>query len=176
MVVTAPLMLPFDFGLKLTLIVHFALPAKLLPHGVAPLPTTAYSPLAEKPMVRAVLRLLVRVTVLAALVAPTAIVPKVRLMGDSEIAVSPIPDRFTTRGDPAALSSTVISPEMLPETEGLKVAVMVHLAPTAKVDGLIGQVVLLAKFPLAVIEFIVNLVVPLLVSVRAFPALVVFSS
>jgi len=46
-------------------------------------------------MVRAVLRLLVRVTVLAALVVPAEIVPKARVAGEREIAVSPIPDRFT---------------------------------------------------------------------------------
>jgi len=40
-IVTAPLMLPFDLGLKVALIVHLALPAKVLPQGVAPLPITA---------------------------------------------------------------------------------------------------------------------------------------
>jgi len=53
---------------------------------------------------------------------------------------------------------------------------IVHLAPTAKVDGLIEQVLLWVKFPLAFIDVIANAVVPLLVSVMAFPALVVFSS
>jgi hypothetical protein len=38
---------------------------------------------------------------------------------------------------------------------------IVQWAPAAKVDGLTGQVVLLAKFPLATIEFIFSGAVPL---------------
>jgi hypothetical protein len=89
-----------------------------------------------------------------------------------------VPARLTDWGETTALSLIVISPEMLPATEGVKVTVIVQLAPAAKVDGLTGQVLLLAKFPLAVIEF--NLLptrwCPLLVSVTAFPALVAFSN
>jgi len=127
-------------------------------------------------MVRAVPKLLVRVTALAALLVPTAIVPKARLAGERETGVSPVPDRLTIWGETTALSLMVISPEMLPVTEGVKVTVIVHVAPAAKVDGLNGHVLLLAKFPLAVIEFIANPALPLLVSVTAFPALVAFSN
>ena len=127
-------------------------------------------------MVRAVLKLFVRFTVFAVLLAPTVSVPKARLVGEREIDVSPVPARFTNWGETTALSLIVISPEMLPATEGVKVTMIVHLAPTAKVDGLIEQVLLWVKFPLAFIDVIANAVVPLLVSVMAFPALVVFSS
>ena len=41
------------------------------------------------------------------------------------------------------------SPETLPETDGLNVAVIVQCAAAARVEGLIGQLLLAPKFPLA---------------------------
>ena len=61
-------------------------------------------------------------------------------------------------------------------TDGLNVAVIVHFAPTARVEGLIGQLWLDAKLPLETIELIASAPVPLLVRTAVFEALVVPSN
>jgi hypothetical protein len=61
-----------------------------------------------------------RVSVFAALVVPTATLPKFRFAGLKETGVTPVPLRFIRCGEPAALSLTVISPGILPETDGVK--------------------------------------------------------
>src|SRR5438552_17367772 len=103
-------------------------------------------------MVSVVPRLLLALTVFAVLLAPAVSVPKARLVGEREIGGSLVPARFTNWGETTALSLMVISPEMLPATEGVKVTMIEHLAPTAKVDGLIKQLLLWVKFPLAFID------------------------
>jgi len=65
---------------------------------------------------------------------------------------------------------------MFPGTDGLNVTVTVHFPPVARVEGIMGQLLLAPKSPLAVIDVMVNPALPLLVSVMAFPSLVVFSS
>jgi len=77
-------------------------------------------------MLRGALVLLMSVAVLPSVVTPTVTVPKERLVGDSESGARPVPERLAICGVLAALSARVISPEMAPGTEGLKVAVIVQ--------------------------------------------------
>ena len=127
-------------------------------------------------MFRAVVRLLVRVAVLAGLVVPAVTVPNARLDGESEIAVRPLPVRLIRCGDPAALSTIVISPGMLPPSVGIKFRLIVQVLLGASVDGLNGQLCDPPKSPLTSIVEIVSGAVPVLVRVTDFDVLVVFSS
>lgn len=71
--VAAPLIDPFTLGVNVTLNVHVAPEATVAPQGVAPDGAAAKSPLATRlDMVRVPPELLVSVTVLGALVVPTA--------------------------------------------------------------------------------------------------------
>jgi hypothetical protein len=71
--VTAPLIDPFTLGVNVTLNVHVAPEATVAPQGVPPEGVAAKSPLATRfDMVRVPPELLVSVTVLGALVVPTA--------------------------------------------------------------------------------------------------------
>lgn len=91
---------------------------------------------------------------------------KVKLVEEKETAgvvCAPVPVTGTTCGLPAALSLTVTVPLALPETEGVKVTLMVQLAPAATVAP---QLFVCAKFALAAILEIVSAAVPLLESVR----------
>lgn len=113
--VTAPLMVPFDRGVKVTEMVHLVLPANEAPQAVVPLATALKSALALKLMVTSDVELLIRVTVLDALEVPTVTVPKERPVGEVFKGVTPLPERprfWTTLG---ALSVTVSSPKTFPD-------------------------------------------------------------
>jgi hypothetical protein len=73
---------------------------------------------------------LVSVTVFAGLVVPMATVPKFRLVGKS-FAVVPTPPSGTCCGLPAALSLTLSAAVRVPLTVGLKVTLILQLAPAA---------------------------------------------
>ena len=121
-----------------------------------------------------VLSLLVSVTVFAALVLPTAIVPNAKLVGERVMGFCPVPDIPNRCGDPSPGKVTVTSPLTAPVTVGLKVTFNVQLAPAAK---LAAQVLLsIAKSPLATIELRLTEEALMLVSVRVFAALVVPSA
>jgi len=82
----------------------------------------------------------------------------------------PLPPRFTTCGLLAALSVMVNDPVLLPATVGVKVTLMVQLAPAARLEP---QVLSCAKLPVATILEMVSAAVPVLVNVTACAALVV---
>jgi hypothetical protein len=82
-------------------------------------------------IVKLVVPPLVSVTVFAALVVPVATLPKYRLVGD-RFAVVPIPLSDTCCGLPAALSVRPSAALRVPVAVGLKVTLMVQLAPAAR--------------------------------------------
>jgi hypothetical protein len=82
-------------------------------------------------MVRAVVPMLVRVTVLAAVVTPVATVPKFKLAGAS-LAVVPTPVSGTSCGLPLAPSVTLKFALRVPVAVGLNVTLKVQLALAAK--------------------------------------------
>src|SRR5579863_8198268 len=81
-------------------------------------------------MLKAVVPPLVRVAIMAALVLPTATLPKFKVVGASFTNV-PVPVSETVCGLPAALSATDTLAVRVPELAGLKVTLMVQLAPAA---------------------------------------------
>jgi hypothetical protein len=88
--------------------------------------------------------------------------------GDS-VTVVPVPLRDTVCGEPEALSVIVRLPLRVPPAVGANVTEMVQLAPTATLDP---QVLVSAKSPEAAIDVMLRAVVPLLVSVTVWAALV----
>jgi hypothetical protein len=72
----------------------------------------------------------VSVTVFAPLVTPMATVPKLKLVGES-FAVVPVPLSETFCGLPAALSVKLRAAVRVPLAVGLKVTLIVQLAPAA---------------------------------------------
>ena len=82
-------------------------------------------------MVSAVVPMLVRVMILAALVVPTVTDPKLKVAGAS-LAVVPTPVSGISCGLPAALSVTLSDALRAPIAEGVNVMLKVHLAPAAR--------------------------------------------
>ena len=85
-------------------------------------------------MVRLVLWLFVRVTVLAVLVVPTGRSPKFRLGGEKTTGAIPVAERLTTL-PPWAPVATVIAPLIVPKALGAKVTSMAQLAPGESEEG-----------------------------------------
>jgi hypothetical protein len=81
-------------------------------------------------IVSVVVPTLVSVTVFAALIVPMATVPKLKLLGES-FAVVPIPLSGTCCGLPLALSVMLNAAVRVPVAVGLKVTLVVQLAPAA---------------------------------------------
>lgn len=106
----SPVRAPFAVGTKSTLIRQAAPAAKVVPHFFLLVKATrAKSPLVEIPLMFSVPGpSFVRVTVLVTLVAPTAILPKTREVGD-RVTVGPPWLEFTVR-------FTLVVCVMLPET------------------------------------------------------------
>src|SRR5207248_1424488 len=120
-------------------------------------------------------------TVIGALVVASSWLPKSRLVGANPTAGSE--ERRVGKdgcGLPPALSATDSVPVRVLEAVGVKVTLMVQLAPAAKVAGLVGQalapVLVAVKSPEAAKELMVKAAVPVLVSVTVIGALVVASS
>ncbi len=86
-------------------------------------------------MVSVAVPLLVSVTVCAALVVPTCWLLKVRLVLErvtaGAVGATPVPVRLTLCGLPAALSVIDSVPVRVPVAVGVKVTLMVQLAPAA---------------------------------------------
>src|SRR5437588_363245 len=78
--------------------------------------------------------------------------------------VVPVPDRDTVCGLPPAESVTVIDPVRVPVCDGVKVMLIVQLAPAFKVAG---QLLDCEKSPLATMLLMVRAAPPLLVRVIA---------
>src|SRR6202521_5351885 len=94
-------------------------------------------------MVNAPLPVFLIVKVCGALVVPWDWLPKASAVGDKlptgPLAI-PIPSRTTTWGLPvAALSEMLAKALSTPVIEGLNVKLIVQLAPTARVAGEVGQ-------------------------------------
>ena len=91
--VNVPAAEPTAIGEKITPTVHLAPAATLVPHVLL---ATANGPLAVMLLVlSATARLLVNVTVLAALVLPATVVLKLRLLADRVTGATPVPDKLT---------------------------------------------------------------------------------
>lgn len=115
---------------------------------------------------------MVTVTDLAELVAPTAVVPKLKLVADSVTGALPVPLRLTACGLLIALSAKVSVPAAAPSAAGVKVTPTVQVAPAAI---LVPQVLLdMANGPPAGMEMLVNVSATLrrLDTVTVFAALV----
>src|SRR5579859_6159327 len=82
----------------------------------------------------------------------------------------PQPDNLTLCGLPGASSVTVTVPLREPLLLGLNVTLMVQLAPAAT---LVPQVFVWLNWPVAVMPVIVNVPVPVLLSVTVWALLVV---
>src|ERR1035437_10307219 len=86
-------------------------------------------------MVKATLPELVRVIIWAELVVPTDWLPKERLEGETlTVEVVQAPETLTVWGLPVALSAMAMAAMRVPAAVGLKVTLMVQLAPAATLD------------------------------------------
>jgi hypothetical protein len=125
--------LPLADGVKVTLIVQMAPAATLDPQLLVWAKSLALVPeTAMLVTLKAALPELVRVIVWAVLVAPTDWFPKARLVGETlATRAVPVPERLTFWGLPVALSVMVSEAARLPLAEGLKVTLIVQVAPAA---------------------------------------------
>lgn len=108
---------------------------------------------------------------------PTVCVPK--FTGDGDIVISvPLPLTGITCGLPQASSITVTEAFRFPNAEGLKVSVMVQLAPTPRLDPQVFDVNWKSTefVPPSAMLVIVSDTCPTLVSFSVIAALVVFNS
>ena len=137
---------PLAAGVKVTLIVQFAPAATELPQVLVCIKSPALVPvMARLEIVKAALPVLVRVTACAVLVVPTDWLPKERLAGARLTAGAvPVPVRLTVWGLPTALSAMVSEGARLPLADGVKVTLIVQLAPAATLDP---QLLVCAKSP-----------------------------
>jgi hypothetical protein len=172
--VIAPDRGPVPAGVKVTLIVQFALAATLLPQVLVCAKSPAFVPdTATLVTLNAALPVFDRVTGCAALVVPWLCALKVRLDGDTlATGTAPVPDRLIVCGLLLALSVMVIEPVRAPAAVGVKVTLIVQFPLAAT---LVPQVLVSAKSPLGVILLMLSDALPELVSVTGWAALVVFN-
>ena len=90
-------------------------------------------------MLSALLWLLVTVTSKGALRNFIAWFPNERLVGDAVTAAIPVPPRNAICWPLAPVSETISVPAREPKANGVNVTEMVQLAPAARVDGWVGQ-------------------------------------
>jgi hypothetical protein len=130
--VTAPVMAPAIFGVKVMLKVHLAAAATVAPQGLVPDGAALKSPLATMLEMDSVPpELFVSVTVWGALVVPTVCAAKVRLAGARITGTTALPLTSTTCGLPAPEVASATAPLIVPAFEGVKVTDTVHLAEAA---------------------------------------------
>ena len=144
---SVPGCVPFEVGVKATLTAQLLPAANVLPQVLL---VTVYGPVTcTLEMVADTLPVLLTVTVLGALVLPAFTLPKFRLVGDtlSVGGAVPVPVSGIVCGLPGPLSVTESVALLIPEAIGLKVTLMVQLAPTAR---LVPQPLARAKSPLLV--------------------------
>jgi hypothetical protein len=165
-----PVRVPEAVGLKVTLMLQLAPAATELPQ----LSVSAKSPLAEiLVIVKLTVPVLVSVTVCAALVVPTVWLANVNEEAERltvVVGAVPVPVRLTVCGLPEALSVMLKVPVRVPEAVGVKVMLMVQLAPAATE---LPQLSVSAKSPLGEILVIVRAALPVLDSITVCAALVV---
>ena len=161
---------PITAGLKVTVMLQLVLGDTELPQVLVWLKSEALVPLKLTPVIFkvAVLLALVSVTVCTAL-PPTATLPKLKAAGE-RLTMVPLPDSATVCGLLLALSLILTEPVRLPIAVGVKVTLMVHLAPPAR---LLPQLFVCAKSPLVVMLVMLSDTVPVLVRVTGLEALVV---
>ena len=94
------------------------------------------------------------VTVFAAVVEPTASLPKAKTAAENVTGERPVPERGTICGEFAAVSVMVMVPEMAPVTLGLNVSLMVQVPPPLSVG--VHVFVAAAKSPLDAIDMLVG--------------------
>jgi hypothetical protein len=109
----------------------------------------------------------------AALVVPTAWLPKERLAFDKATGVVPVPLNFAVCGEFEALSLTVSVPVTEPVAVGVKVTEIWQFVPAPNVLGDNGQVDVCAKLPVVEIPAMVRGTVWLFCKVTIVAALVV---
>jgi len=167
--------LPAPVGEKVTLIAQLPFAASELPQLLVCAKSPGSAPLnATPPMVKAVLPVLLRVTVWAALVVPRFWLLKARLVGVTAArGALPVPVRLTVWGLLVALSTIVTAAVRVPGPVGANVTLIVHKAPAATE---LPQVLVAAKSPeLPPVTWMlemVRLAFPVLVRVTAWAALV----
>src|SRR5579864_5678849 len=123
---------PVAFGVNVTLIVHFARLARLVPQVLDCAKSPGLVPVKLiVPIERAVSKLLVTVTFFAALVVPTVTVPNERVSGLTLTGSFPVPVRAIVCGLVTALSVMFTVAVCLPATTGVNVTVIVQLPPAA---------------------------------------------
>ena len=126
---------PVAEGSKVTLMVQLAPAATELPQVLVSAKLLPFVPeRAMLEMLKAPLPELVKATTCAALVLPTATFPKAKLAGERLTAgavLVPVPERATLCGLPLTLSAIFRAAEAVPLAGGLKVTLMVQLAPAA---------------------------------------------
>ena len=123
--------------------------------------------------------LLVSVIFVAALVTPTAVVANVIVLGLRETLLVPVPLSPISCGLEGSVSAIVTAPRFAPVDLGLKVTLMVQLAPPARVLPEAGQVlveIVKSVVLVNVIPFMVMAVVPVFFTVTDLAALVVFTN
>src|SRR5437588_840749 len=154
----------------------------LVGQALAPVLVAAKSPeAANELIVKAAVPVFVSVTVIGALMVASNWLPKSRLVGTNHTpGPVPFPLSATVCGLPPALSASDSVPARAPEAVGVKVTLMVQLAPAANVALLAFPTRrssdLAAKSPDAANELIVKAAVPVFVSVTVIGALVVASN
>lgn len=168
--------LPLAEGVKVTLTVHPAPTATELPQLLLWAKSPALAPaIARLLIVSAALPLLVRVTAFTALFAPTGWPPKGRLPAEKVAAgVPPIPERPTFCELTELLLAMLRVPLRVPVAEGLKVALIVQLAPAANDrPQLLDWAKLLPLVPVIVMPVMPSAALPVLLSLTLCAELVV---
>lgn len=132
--VTVPVSVPADFGLKVMVKVQ-------LPPGASDAVQLLVAVYADPAslillIVRLVLPVLVSVTICGGLVVLTTTVPKFKLLAESvAMGPVPVPVKLTVCGLLRALSVTVIAPVIVPVCRGEKVTEIVQLRLGCKLGG-----------------------------------------
>jgi len=175
---TVALRLPAAVGLKVIAIVHFAPAARLVPQVFLITKSPALAPPTVIFWIAKVIPpTLVKLTGMFVLLVPTVYDPKLRVVAESDTEVSPVPWRPTICGLLGALSATETLAEREPSPWGVKLTLIVQLAPGPSEAP---QVFVWAKSagldPVKVTPPMLSVAVPLFVTEIAWEAAVVFQT
>ena len=167
-IVSAAARVPEAEGVKSTAIVQLAPAATEVPQLLVCAKLLALAPVTARLVRFKVLApVLVSVTVCTVLVIAIDSLPKDKLLGETLTVgdvLAPVPERLTVWEPPTALSVMVNKAARVPLADGVKVKVMVHLAPAARVEpqllawakspALAPEVAMLVMFNAAVPELV----------------------
>jgi hypothetical protein len=132
--VNVPVLAPVPIGVKLTVMLQLAPAARLPMQGLLCVKSPLVAPGGQVLMAEIVTALavpFVRVTVCGALPVPTTWLPKVSDVGDRVKPGIPVPLSDRLAGTVATLAETVNVPVLAPVPIGVKLTVMLQLAPAA---------------------------------------------